>query len=274
MKNPSLLISTCLALSVLCASTAFPDGDKPNVLFIAVDDLRPQLGCYGQDRIVSPNIDRLAAQGVLFERSYCMVPTCGASRASLMTGIRPAPKRFVNFLARADEDAPGIVTLNTHCKNNGYKTLSLGKVFHSPQDNAEGWSEGVWRPRGPTYLNPESVRIAQERAQARGPRNRNRGPAVESADVSDEAYRDGKLAQRAVGALQNLADTGAPFFLAVGFFKPHLPFVAPKKYWDMYQANTIRLPDNYFAPENAPTRAIHSWGELRAYAGVPIVKKS
>ena len=106
--------------------------DKPNVLFLAVDDLRPQLGCYGHKQMHSPNIDRLAAEGVLFERSFCMVPTCGASRASLMSGIRPARDRFVNYQARADENVPDAVTLNTHFKNNGYYTVSNGKVFPLP----------------------------------------------------------------------------------------------------------------------------------------------
>lgn len=103
-----------------------------------MDDLRPQLGCFGVGQMHSPNIDRLAAQGVVFERAYCMVPTCGASRASLMTGIRPSRHRFVNYPTWAEKDAPGITTLNTHFRKQGYYTVSDGKVFHHPEDNAQG----------------------------------------------------------------------------------------------------------------------------------------
>lgn len=240
---------------------------RPNVLFIAVDDLRPQLACYGRREMVTPNLDRLAASGLLFERAYCMVPTCGASRASLMSGMRPKRQRFVSYTARADKDAQGIVTLNTHFKQNGYHTISLGKVFHFPQDNVHGWSEQPWRPDGVTYANPEHAALAKKRAQQRG--RKGRGPAFESADVPDETYRDGRLARKAVADLKRLKQMDKPFFLAVGFFKPHLPFVAPKKYWDLYPHEDIRLPANYSVPVDAPKEAIHTSGELRAYADVP-----
>ncbi len=160
--------------------------ERPNVLFIAVDDLRPELGCYGKQHIHSPNIDRLAKSGVLFERAYCMVPTCGASRASLMTGIRPARKRFVNYLAWAEKDAPGLTTFNTQFKNNGYITISLGKVFHHPEDNSEGWSEPAWRPKGiPWYRRPENHE-RHEKLQKQV--SSKRGPAWESADVPDTLW--------------------------------------------------------------------------------------
>ena len=142
MKNSVrlLLIVGQVALSSLGANAQ----ERPNVLFIAVDDLRPQLACYGQSHMHTPHIDRLAARGVLFERAYCMVPTCGASRASLMTSVRPSPDRFVNYLAWAEKDAPTAIALNSHFKSNGYNTLSLGKVFHHKTDHAAGWSEPAW----------------------------------------------------------------------------------------------------------------------------------
>ncbi len=248
-------------LAAAAATPARPE--KPNVLFLVVDDLRPQLGCYGQRQMISPNIDRLAAEGVLFERAYCMVSVCGASRASLMSGLRPARNRFVNWMARADKDAPGVTTLNTHFKRHGYYTLSLGKVFHYPQDNAQGWSEPAWRPTtGGHYALPEN----QQRAR-KSPRHY--ALPYESADVADTRYRDGMLAEKAIAELDRLKDLDQPFFLAVGFFKPHLPFVAPKKYWDLYDPAEIHLPDNYYRPKDAPDEAIHNFGELRAYAGVP-----
>ncbi|NQV27508.1 MAG: sulfatase [Rhodopirellula sp.] len=241
--------------------------DRPNVLFIAVDDLRPELACYGKKHIHSPNMDRLAASGVLFERAYCMVPTCGASRASLMTGIRPAPSRFVSYLARADQDAPGITTFNTQFRKNGYYTVSLGKVFHHATDNAKGWSEPAWRTNDiPRYRNSENHALHTKR-QKQG--SGNRGPAWESAAVPDNAYADGVIAERAIADLRRLDAREEPFFLAVGFLKPHLPFIAPKKYWDLYDHEKIQLPDNYHVPKDAPKESIHSFGEMRAYAGIP-----
>jgi iduronate 2-sulfatase len=254
-------------LVMLAAINSASAADRPNVLFIAVDDLRPELGCYGKQHIHSPNIDRLAKSGVLFERAYCMVPTCGASRASLMTGIRPARKRFVSYLTIADKDAPGITTFNTHFKNNGYHTASLGKVFHNPKDNAEGWSEPAWRPNDIAwYQNPENHQLPTTR-QKQG--NRKRGPAWESADVEDNAYADGVMTERAIADLNRLNKKNEPFFLAVGFLKPHLPFIAPKRYWDLYDHKRIQLPDNYHVPKDAPKESIHTSGELRSYSGIP-----
>ena len=264
-----LFLKTIATLSVLGAVSevrADEDASRPNVLFIAIDDLRPELNCYGKTHIQSPNIDALARSGVLFERSYCMVPTCGASRASLMTGLRPSKGRFVNYLTRADKDAPGITTLNTHFRNNGYFTLSNGKVFHHRDDSEAGWSEPAWRNRATSY-HLERSRKVQGRKNAKG--KKLRGPAFESSDSSDDQHGDGMTAAKAIKDLQRLADQDKPFFLAVGFNKPHLPFVAPKRYWDLYNHDRIKLPENYNVPKDAPAEAIHSSGELRAYYGIP-----
>jgi iduronate 2-sulfatase len=263
------MIRLLLLILIVLASVSETSAEtkRPNVLFIVVDDLRPELACYGKQHIHSPNIDRLAESGVLFERAYCMVPTCGASRASLMTGIRPARNRFVNYLTWAEKDAPGITTLNTQFRKNGYYTLSLGKVFHHPQDNSAGWSESAWRPRGvSSYRRPENQELHKKK-QKQG--RRKRGPAWESADVPDNAYADGILAERAVADLRRMKNKDQPFYLTVGFFKPHLPFIAPQKYWDLYDHEKIQLPNNYHVPKDAPKESIHSSGELRAYAGIP-----
>jgi arylsulfatase A-like enzyme len=184
-----------------------------------------------------------------------------------MTGIRPARNRFVNYLTWAEKDAPGITTMNTLFKNNGYYTVSLGKVFHHPEDNSEGWSEPAWRPKDiPWYRRPENQEL-HEKLQKQG--SRKRGPAWESADLPDNAYADGVLVERAKADLERLKAKDAPFFLAVGFFKPHLPFTAPQKYWDLYDHDKIQLPDNYHVPKDAPAESIHTSGELRAYAGIP-----
>ena len=263
MRWTSLLsVLFCFAVASVAAA------DRPNVLFIAVDDLRPELRCYGAAHIHSPNIDRLAKRSTLFERAYCMVPTCGASRSSLMTSLRPAHNRFINFLTRADEDAPQVDGLHTHLKKNGYHTVSLGKVFHHRSDSAHGWSEEPWRVGGVAYHLPENRRIQREKSGS-GTKPGRAAP-YENADVPDNAYPDGRLAKHAVVTMGRLAKREQPFFLAVGFFKPHLPFNAPRKYWNLYPEDTIKLPANYRKkPIDAPNGAIHNSGELRAYHGVP-----
>ncbi|HIJ53587.1 MAG TPA: sulfatase [Planctomycetes bacterium] len=240
-------------------------GDKkPNVLFIAVDDLRPQLGCYGHKQMRSPNIDRLASEGVLFRRSYCKVPVCGASRASLLTGVRPTRDRFISYNVWAEKDLPGALTLPKHFRNNGYHTISNGKVFHHSSDCRDSWSEAPWRPKGPwqNYLLDKSKKLTRKN-------QRGKGPAFESADVTDNAYFDGMIADKGISDVRRMKKNDKPFFLALGFFKPHLPFNAPKRYWDLYKREKIDLADNPFRPKGAPDAALHNWGELRAYEGIP-----
>ncbi len=255
---------------VLMISSCKSEGEKdhpagiPNILFIAVDDLRPELGCYSRDHIHSPNIDRLASEGTRFDRSYCNIPVCGASRASLMTGLRPARHRFLHWYTRADEDAPGVVTLPGHFRNNGYYTISNGKVFHHANDAVEAWDE-IWRPVSGSvsprdYAIPENM-FTDSAAGVRG-------PPFERAAVDDTTYLDGKLATRVISDLRRVKKMGKPFFLAAGFFKPHLPFNAPEKYWKIYDGK-VKLPYNNYPPENAPVESLHNWGELRAYSGVP-----
>lgn len=256
------------------------EAQRPNILFIAVDDLRPQLQCYGVEHVHSPNIDRLAASGLMFNRAYCMVPTCGASRASLMTSIRPAPSRFVTHLAYAEKDAPGLTTLNTQLKQNGYYTISNGKILHHPEDSAVGWSEPAWRPGQPAIgLPPKQAQAKkktknanQSKTKASGKTKiatKERGVPFAISPLSDDELGDGQVALKTIADLRRLKEMDQPFFLAAGFFKPHLPFIAPKKYWDLYPAESITLPKNYHRPENAPDEAIHNSGELRAYQGVP-----
>ncbi len=240
------------------------DKKRTNVLFLAVDDLRPQLGCYGHKQMLSPNIDRLGAEGVIFLRSYCQVPVCGASRASLMTGVRPTANRFLGFDTWAQKDLPGALSIAKHFRNNGYHTISNGKVFHHSTDCLDGWSEEPWRPKGTwrNYLLRENQKLAEKS-------ERRAGPPFEAADVPDNAYFDGMVADKGISDLRRLKKMDRPFFLALGFFKPHLPFNAPKKYWDLYKREEIDLADNPFRPKGAPDAALHNWGELRAYHGIP-----
>jgi iduronate 2-sulfatase len=232
--------------------------DKPNVLFIAIDDLRPELGCYGSAQVKTPHIDQFASQAMVFTRAYCQVPVCGASRASLFTSVLPTPKRFVSFKSRADADVPGATTLPQAFKNAGYTTISLGKVFHNQRDCAErSWSEPPWRPdasHAKSHDPETTLRLSQ----------RKRGRIYEAPEVDDLAYGDGQTAARAIADLRRLKKAGQPFFLGVGFIRPHLPFYAPKKYWDLYDRQDIVPATNRDRPRDAPA-ALRGSGEFRSY---------
>ncbi len=245
---------------------------RMNVLFIAVDDLRPQLGCYGHSQILSPNIDRLASQGLLFERAYCQQAVCAPSRSSLLSGLRPDSSRVHDLYTPLRTVQPDVLTLPQHFKNNGYTPISLGKVYHHrTKDDPQGWSERSWGPRGPFagYVLKENQELVRQLRESLPPerKRRARGPATESADAPDNAYADGKTADEASQRLRALKDR--PFFLAVGFLKPHLPFVCPQKYWDLYRREDIQLAKNPSPPGGAPKIAFTNWGELRGYSDMP-----
>jgi len=249
-----LVATLALALTANAATPA-----RPNVLFIAVDDLRPALGAYGDPQAKTPHIDRLATQSVVFTRAYCQVPVCGASRASLMTGILPRPNRFTTHLSRADEDAPGAATLPQVFKEAGYTTLSNGKVFHNSADTRErSWSEGTWSPgQGhSTSLDPATIAVKSAAGRPR---------VYEAPDVPDSAYGDGRLAEKTIADLGRLKAAGQPFFLACGFVRPHLPFYAPKKYWDLYDRAKIELAGHRQRPTDAPP-GLKGSAEYRTYA--------
>jgi arylsulfatase A-like enzyme len=250
-----LLVSWGLPLTAADAS----NDSTPNVLFIAVDDLRPELGCYGSEAIKTPHIDALASRGMTFSRAYCQVAVCGASRASLMTGLRPTAKRFLDYDTYAEKEAPEAITLPQSFRNKGYHCISNGKIFHHNDDTADrSWSEPPWRPKinGGSFLDEESKSLIGGR--------KNRGPVFEHPDVEDNAYPDGQIADKTIQDLTRLKDKGTPFFLACGFYKPHLPFYAPKKYWDLYDPAAIELADNQFLPEHAPS-ALKGSGEIHSY---------
>lgn len=254
-------------LSSLCVYAEDNSADeKKNVLFIIVDDLRPELNCYGAKYMKTPNIDRLASQGVMFENAYCNIPVSGASRASLFSGLRPANNRYWDVQAEIDREAPGTVTLPQVFKENGYVTISNSKVIHGKNDAKErSWSE-LWMPRGKSktwrdYLGDENLAVEKQKG---GPK------AYECLDVKDNEYFDGKTVNKSIRDLKKLKETGQPFFLVVGILKPHLPFNAPKKYWDMYDFNDIDVPETFeFNRDGFPQQAFHSYNEIRYYNGVP-----
>ncbi|WP_395737857.1 sulfatase-like hydrolase/transferase [Prosthecobacter sp.] len=248
-----------------------------NVLFIMADDLRAEIGCYGAKHIHSPNIDKLAASGTLFERAYCQVSVCNPSRSSLLGGVRPDTTGVLDNQHFLRPQLPDIVTLPQHFKNNGWQSVSLGKIFHhserEPGDDPLSWSEPSWYHGVP---DPGwFVKETQDKLKAikKLPPDKRpklvRGPPFEAADEPDEVYGDAMTAAKAIETLQRLKEEKKPFFLGVGFHKPHLPFNCPQKYWDMYPADTIKLPDNYKVNADVPAQALHNWYELRSYGTVP-----
>lgn len=251
------------ALPTLASASERP----PNVLMIWVDDLRPEMTPYGVAGLETPALDRLAARSLRFDRAYCNVPVCGASRASVMTGLRATPTRFVDYDTRVDVDTPDAVTLQQLLRTSGYHTAFFGKILHFSDDAADGWEEGADYYDWPGYTTVESQKIYRERQASAG--WRTNGPAWEVADVNDDDLSDGRIANAACEAIGRLANQDRPFFIAAGFFKPHLPFVAPKRYWKPYTADTNRLPANFRTRPDAPTVAFSNWGELRSYHGMP-----
>lgn len=266
------------ALAVPRSLRAFSENfkQKPNVLFIAVDDLRPQLGCYGQSQIISPNIDRVSNEGVLFEKAYCQVPICMASRASLLTGYRPDHNYIYNCKA-VDELVPDALTINKYFENNGYNIWASGKIYHHEVDHKKqfgsNWEniEIKWSERG--YITEEALKIVDKYAdEYRKLTNKDpegRGPAFEWANVPGNAYYDGYRTERAIEKLNEFKKSDKPFFMAVGYKKPHLPFNAPKKYWDMYDEKKIQLADNPYLPLNYNKYTKYNFNELRNYYGIP-----
>ena len=219
------MIRVSLATLSLILAGATAHAAALNVLFIAIDDLRPELGCYGVDRMVTPNLDRLAERGVRFEHAYCNIAVCGASRASIMTGLRPTPTRFTRHDTWVKNDAPGVPTLAASFRQAGYHTVTNGKIYHHKGDDPDAWSEPDWRPQGGGQWWASPANRARRADGARG-------PAYESTDTPVEAYPDYALASKTINDLRRLADQEQPFFLACGFLKPHLPFAAPTSFWD------------------------------------------
>lgn len=247
-----------LAFVSVIACHTVPAAVKPNILFIAIDDLRPELGCYGSPLVRTPQIDQLAAGGMIFQRAYCQVPVCGSSRASLFTGMLPTPTRFVSFDTQVAKDAPEAMTLPQVFREAGYMTVANGKVFHHRNDTeGRSWSEPAWSPGNHMISHdPETTR--------RLSKTRQRGRIFEAPEVEDDAYPDGQFARKTIEDLRRFKESGKPFFLACGFVRPHLPFYAPKKYWDLYQRDRIAPADNRHRPVNAPA-ALRGGGEYQSY---------
>ena len=242
-----------LSTSLKAGAAAFTTGLLPkhradancqyNVVFIMVDDLRPLLGCYGHPEMHTPNIDRLAQRGTLFNRAYCQYPLCNPSRTSILTGLRPDTTSVFSNTVGFRETLPNAVTLPQHFKTFGYHTQSVGKIAHNQamQDDSYSWSIPSWTHK--TSYNRSSV------------------PSWLALDVGDDELDDGKIAKRAISVLKEIQNT--QFFLAVGFRKPHLPFYAPKKYYKLYEN------ENFTLPNVAPAVVNSRLGEVSNFLDVP-----
>ena len=282
----AILASMAAVLSPASGAASAP---RPNVLFIAVDDLRPELGCYGSAHIHSPNIDALAASGRMFSRAYCQQAVCNPSRTSLMTGMRPDSIGVTGNHSHFRSNHPDVVTLPQHFMNHGYYAAAIGKIYHGvfpdgasttkwdTMGDPQSWSVPAIRFGPRYYYTEEGVAAAKVAYQQiykprnAGPDDWTRkllfGPATESPDVPDSTLYDGEVANSAVEALRQLKEQDGPFFLAVGFIKPHSPYVAPSKYFDLYR--DVALPTHAEYPDDAPQFAGHRSGELRRYTDQP-----
>ncbi len=264
-QSPILFIFLLLGTGIARLDAAGATS-QPNVLFIAVDDLRPELGCYGSEVVHSPNIDRLANSGLIFNHAYCQQAVCLPSRASLLTGARPDSTKAWDLSTDFRRALPTIVTLPQLFKEHGYVSRAMGKIYHHGYDDDASWSMPTVFPKashsvGNRHLHEDWPTIPLSK--------KGRGPAAEAIDGPDNCLHDGQLAEMAEAALAELNGQEKPFFLAVGFIRPHLPFNAPTKYWDLYDRDKIPLASNPFRPRGAPEFAFPGGNETRSYAGTP-----
>ncbi len=278
------------ALAIMALGCTNDPMHKPNILFVAVDDLRPELGCYGSEYVHSPNIDQLAQNGIQFNRAYCQSAVCNPSRASLLTGLRPNTLKVWDLWTDFRDNLPDIVTLPQLFKNAGYKAIGIGKIYHNTFPDTLSWDEKLHIAGYPfdpdaVYRHPDNVTWLEDRKRriiADGNENRYmdrigewylKHTATEVVDMPDDVYYDGAQTDIAIKKLEELYKSKQPFFLAIGFYRPHLPFNAPKKYWDIYQRNEIPLADNDYLPKDSPPMAINNLRELRGYTDFKHTKK-
>ncbi len=246
------------------------DTQRPNILFIAVDDLRPSIGCYGDQHAVTPNIDKLASRGLVFNQAYCQVAVCNPSRASLMTGLRPDTLGVWTLPIHFREAKPDAVTLPQWLRKSGYVAVSHGKIFHNPTPDPQSWSEPIRQTQGVQQGYPsdwkQQVRQVQAKLPARDWRKNNlRGPATAAPMIDDELLVDGARTSMTIEDLRRLGEGDNPFFLAMGFIRPHLAWVAPKKYWDLYDPSKLPVITDGKVTPNTPPYALSNSYELTHY---------
>ncbi|MBD0403872.1 sulfatase [Flammeovirga sp. EKP202] len=260
---------------------------KPNILFIAIDDLRPELGSYDNSIAVTPHLDQLSAQGMQFNRAYCQQAICSPSRASAMTGARPETINVIENYTYFRDENPDIITLPQHFKENGYETMNCGKVYHAKYNDPEkSWSKKpdkkllgykfkglvggyALKENQEIFKKNKAEMIAKYGKEAKY--GLGMGPAFECVDVPDNTYIDGMNADLAIANIKQMIteQPDKPFFMGLGFISPHLNFVAPKKYWDLYDRDQIKISTQTEAPENGAAMGLHASFELRTRANIP-----
>ncbi len=254
--------------------------ERPNILLIVADDMRLELGGFGAPHVQTPHIDRLAKAGTIFLQAHCQYPQCAPSRSSVFTGRRPDSTKVYDVFTHFRPALPEVVTLPQLFKQHGYTARAFGKVYHSNLDDAPSWSVPHEEPDLPPlhWVNPATAARLQKKREAAAripgltPRQRAQaayGPAWEAEDAPDSAYHDGQVTEMSLKALRGFAQRGDSFFLAVGFRKPHLPFVAPKRYFDRYDPTRLPLAENPGLPTGAPAYGPIDGGEFRAYENMP-----
>ena len=259
MKTNTIL---SIIFSLFCLSSIAQDSNQKNVLMIIVDDLRPALPTYGATQVLAPNITSFSKSAVQFNNAYVNIPTCGASRASILTGIRPTREYYKKYYTSIDEDMPQAISISELLQTNGYTTISNGKVSHNISDKASTWDE-LWRPRS---ITPKDYLLEENIESSKLPHKNNHMP-YEKANVEDQAYKDGKIALKTIRDLKKMKAQKKSFFLVAGFLKPHLPFNAPAKYWEMYDRSKIKPPVNNKFPTTA-YKGAGNWYELSKYKGI------
>jgi iduronate 2-sulfatase len=274
-------VAAALALGALLTPVA--SSERPNVLLIVSDDLRPQLGCYGDPVVKTPHLDRFAESAMRFDRAYVQMAICSPSRNSFLSGLRPETTGLRGFGTTLREAVPEVTTLPQHFKKEGWHSAAFGKVFHvyaetglGSEDDPESWSQPLQLPSNPVWgPGQEAIRATQiEADRAAGvvyghSHDWPRGEAWDDPDIADEALRDGETALRAAEFLKaRAARPDEPFFLAVGFYQPHLPFVAPRRYFDLYDPESLELPERDLPPDGAPPYALNI-GMVKNYLNFP-----
>ena len=275
--NLKIVLSTLLLLTGAAGQSLAAESDQPNVLLILVDDLKPSFGAYGEDWVHSPNLDRLADSGMRFDMAYCNQAVCAPSRNNLLIGSRSTSTGVYSLGMHFRRAVPDAVTMPQYFMQHGYHSAGIGKVFHIGHGNindVHSWSVPFQPDKVIDYVLPESTdgQLTKEQALfANMPaQGLPRGAAWEKADVDDGAYADGRIASEGIKRLNQHAESGRKFFLALGFTKPHLPFCAPKKYWDLYDPAKLPVATVREYPKGAPTYAAkNELGELNQYKPVP-----
>jgi iduronate 2-sulfatase len=294
-KTKSLRLILGVILCFVTVKILAQEVKKPNILFIAIDDLKPVLGCYGDKIIKTPNIDRLAKMGTVFMSNYCQQAVCGPSRASIMTGLRPDYTQVWDLKTPMRDINPDILSLPQYFRSQGYSTQGIGKVYDPRNVDEEldipSWSVPYYKTENKYYdketgapvLNlyqlPATKQLIHKYLQEAKEKGLNTKeatdyalskikPAVESADVPDNAYTDGANILQAKNILTQLSKTQGPFFFAVGISKPHLPFVAPKKYWDLYKREDMPVASFQEKAKGAVDIAYHSASEIRSFSDI------